>query len=140
VNAATEALPWASRWTQTSPSTSLVAIRRRPPKVRELEARGATWFLTTPVLYEILAGILEGRSTRGAAEASPFLARLPIPALDEAAPWRPAQLRAELRRRGRRENDVYVTIAGIASAGGHSLLARDFAEIARTAGLRAAPY
>ncbi len=124
----------------------LVDLLRSDPdaqrKARELDRRRESKVLTTPVLYEVLAGLLFTRSRSEAAAFEALAARYARVPFDEPAASRAAEIRAELLRLGRVKSHVDVMIAGIASAGRHVLVSKDadFQEIGRAVGLLVEPY
>lgn len=111
-------------------------------KARDLDTRRESKFLSTPVLYEISAGLLFTRSRSEAAAFHGFASRFAILPFDEASAMRAAEIRAELMRLGRPKGHVDVMIAGTASVGGHTLVSRDrdFRDIAKTVGLNIEGY
>ncbi len=111
-------------------------------KARELDGRRESKVLTTPVLYEVLAGLLFTRSRSEAAAFEALAARYARVPFDEPGASRAAEIRAELLRLGRVKSHVDVVIAGIASAGRHVLVSKDadFQEIGRAVGLLVEPY
>lgn len=84
-------------------------------KAEEIEATGASKFLATPVLFELLTGLLHRRSrtetNRFRRALSPFI----VLAFDEHAARDAAQIQDELMRLGRKSSDTDVMIAGIAA-------------------------
>ena len=119
--------------------------RRRPAalrKLEELEGRSEPLVLPTPVIYEVLAGILHTRSRTQATRFRGYAARFQIAPLDLAAAERAAEVRAELLRVGRVKGGADILTAGIALAGGHSLVTRDnvFHHIAEATGLHLESY
>jgi len=98
--------------------------------------------MTTPVLYEVLAGLLFTRSRSEAAAFQQLSAGYVLAPFDEASASAAAEIRAELMRLGRVKSHVDTMIAGIASAGRHTLITRDsdLAEIHQAVGLLVEPY
>ncbi len=111
-------------------------------KARQLDGRRETKGLATPVLYEVLAGLLFTRSRSEAAAFEVLAARFARAPFDEPAASRAAEIRAELLRMGRVKSHVDVMIAGIAGSGRHTLISRDadFKEIGRAVGLSVESY
>ena len=99
-------------------------------------------FLTTPVIYEITAGLLHTGSRTEAAAFRTLASRFTVLPFDEPSAIRAAEVRAELLRLGRTKGHVDVMIAGIAAQGGHSLVTRDrdFQQIAKSTGLTVEGY
>jgi predicted nucleic acid-binding protein len=124
----------------------LVDLLRSEPdarkKARELDARREPKILATPVLYEVLAGLLFTRSRSEAAAFGQMAAGYARAPFDEEAASHAAEIRAELMRLGRVKSHVDTMIAGIASRGRHTLVSRDadFAEIGRAVGLLVESY
>lgn len=111
-------------------------------KAKEVEDRGEAKFLSTPVLYEISAGLLFARSKSEAAAFRALCSRFGTLPFDEASALKAAEIRAELLRLGRVKSHVDIMIAGIAMEGSHVLITRDrdFGEIAETMGLNVETY
>ncbi|MEK6987861.1 MAG: PIN domain-containing protein [Candidatus Thermoplasmatota archaeon] len=111
-------------------------------KAEEMDRRPDVKTLSTPVLYEVSAGLLFSRSRSEAAAFRAIAARFQVLPFDESAATKAAEIRAELMRLGRSKGHVDVMIAGIAAAGGHVLVTRDrdFRDIADTMGLRLEAY
>jgi predicted nucleic acid-binding protein len=124
----------------------LVDLLRADPaakkKARELDASREPKIMTTPVLYEILAGLLFTRSRSEAAAFQQLSAGYVLAPFDETSASKAAEIRAELMRLGRVKSHVDTMIAGIASAGRHTMITRDsdFAEIRAAMGLLVEPY
>lgn len=94
-------------------------------KAREIDGSGAAVYISTPVLYEIQAGLFHRRS-RSEAEAFRALAsRYGILPFDQESAVKAAEIRAELLRLGRPKAHVDVMVAGIALARGLKLVSRD---------------
>lgn len=127
-------------------STLFVDLARRRPsalaKIAELDTRPETKVVPAPVAYEILHGILHSRSLTQAALFRAWVNRFHVAPLDLASAERAATIRTELSRLGRTKGVVDVLSAGIALAGGHSLVTRDedFSEIAEATGLTLERY
>lgn len=127
-------------------STFFIDFTRRVPeasrKLQELEARTDPLILPTPVIYEVLAGILRARSKTQATRFRGYVARFQIAPLDLAAAERAAEIRAELLAVGRVKGAADIFTAAIALAGGHSLVTRDkdFRHIADATGLHIESY
>lgn len=127
-------------------STFFIDFTRRLPaatrKLDELEARAEPLVLPTPVIYEVLAGVLRVRSKTQATRFRGYVARFQIAALDLAAAERAAEIRAELLSLGRIKGAADILTAGIALTGGHSLVTRDkdFQHIAEATGLHLESY
>ena len=111
-------------------------------KSEELDRRKEAKFLSTPVLYEISAGLLHRRSRSETAAFRALASSFVLLPFDESAAVLAAEIRAELLRLGRVKGNVDVMIAGIAAAGGHSLITRDedFRAIAETITLSLESY
>ena len=111
-------------------------------KSEELDRRKEPKFLSTPVLYEISAGLLHRRSRSETAAFRALASSFVLLPFDETAAVLAAEVRAELLRLGRVKGNVDVMIAGIAAAGGHSLITRDedFLAIAETITLSLESY
>jgi predicted nucleic acid-binding protein len=119
--------------------------RRRPPalrKMEELDSRRELKVIPTPVVYEILYGILETRSRTQASLFKGWVSRFHVAPLDLMASEKAAQIAAEMARVGRTKGTADLLSAGIALAGGHSLVTRDthFIDISEATGLRIEPY
>ncbi len=127
-------------------STLFVDLARRRPgalaKIAELDARPETKVVPAPVAYEILHGILHARSLTQAALFRAWVNKFQVASLDLASAERAATIRTELSRLGRTKGVVDILSAGIALAGGHSLVTRDadFSEIAEATGLTLERY
>jgi len=127
-------------------STFVIDVLRSDPaalqKSRDLDARPDAKVLSTPVVYEITAGLLYTRSRSEATAFRALASRFVILPFDEPAAARAAEVRAELMRLGRAKSHVDVMIAGVASAGGHVLITRDsdFRDIANVVGLAVEAY
>ncbi len=111
-------------------------------KARELDERREPKILPTPVLYEILAGLLFTRSRSEAAAFGQLAAQYARAPFDEGSASHAAEIRAELMRLGRVKSHVDTMIAGIASQGRHTLVSRDadFAQIGKAIGLLVESY
>lgn len=113
----------------TVDSTFIIDILRSDEaaseKARELDSRRDTKFLTTPVLYEITAGLLFTRSRSEAAAFRRISSSFAVLPFDEASATKAAEVRAELLRLGVPKGHVDVMIAGIAIANNHTLVSRD---------------
>jgi predicted nucleic acid-binding protein len=127
-------------------STLLVDLARRRPsairKVEELDSRRELKVIPTPVAYEVLSGILETKSRTQAAVFRGRISKLHIAGLDLTGAERAASIRVELSHLGRVKGSGDILTAGIAMAGGHSLVTRDsdFLAIAEVTGLVVEPY
>ncbi len=101
---------------------------------RELDSRKEAKILTTPVLYEVSSGLLYTRSRSETAAFRALASRFALHPFDEPSAMRAAEIRAELMRFGRVKGHVDVMLAGIAAAGGHTLITRDrdFRDVAET--------
>lgn len=120
-------------------------VRRRPSgvaKLEELDSRRVMKVIPTPVAYEVLSGILQAKSRTQAALFRGWLDRFHVAPLDLSAAERAASIRVELTQLGRAKATGDVLAAGIALAGGHSLVTRDadFLEISDVTGLVVEPY
>ena len=111
-------------------------------KSKGLDARRDAKFLSTPVVYEITSGLLYTRSRSEAGAFRAIASRFVILPFDEPAAAKAAEIRAELMRLGRVKSHVDVMIAGVAAAGGHSLVTRDadFRDIGSAVGLAVEGY
>lgn len=111
-------------------------------KARELDGRREPKILTSPVLYEVLAGLLFTRSRSEAAAFAALAGRYARLPFDEEAASKAAEIRAELLRLGRAKSHVDTMIAGIAGAGRHTLISRDrdFAVLGDAVGLLVETY
>jgi len=111
-------------------------------KSQEIDRRPEAKLLSTPVLYEITSGLLYTRSRSEAGAFRTLASRFAILPFDEPAATRAAEIRAELMRLGRLKSHVDVMIAGVAAAGGHTLVTRDrdFQDIAQAVGLVVESY
>lgn len=124
----------------------MVGLIRSDPDARRraqaLDARREPKLLSTPVLYEIASGLLYIRSRSDAAAFQRLSANYAIVPFDEASAMRAAEIRAELMKLGRVKSHVDTMIAGIAAAGGHTLVSRDadFQAISGAMGLQVESY
>ncbi len=111
-------------------------------KSEELDRRKEAKFLSTPVLYEVSAGLLHRRSRSETAAFRALASSFVILPFDESSAMLAAEIRTELLRLGRAKGHVDVMIGGIAAAGGHTLITRDqdFQEIAETITLSVESY
>jgi len=130
----------------TMDSTFLIDVmdgdRGALAKANDLQEGRHPLFVGTPVLYEVTTGILF-RGSRQEAEAFASLAsRFTILPFDEPSARRAAEIQSDLLRVGRPKGHTDVMIAGIAAAGGHSLVTRDrdFEDIAGVVGLSLESY
>ena len=130
----------------TVDSNFIIHILRSDPaalaKAKQIDDSGQAKFLSTPVLYEISAGLL---FTGSRTEATAFLAlasRFASLPFDESAALKAAEIRAELLRLGRVKSHVDIMIAGIALQASHLLVTRDqdFKEISDGVGLKLESY
>jgi tRNA(fMet)-specific endonuclease VapC len=130
----------------TVDSTFIIDVLRNDrgaaAKSVQIAGRPDSKFLTTPVIYEITAGLLRTRSRSEAAAFRALASRFTVLPFDEPSAIRAAEIRAELIRLGRSKGHVDVMIAGIAAQGGHSLVTRDrdFQQIAVATGLTVEIY
>jgi len=130
----------------TVDSSFVIDVLRGTPaalaKSREMDSKGEAKFLTTPVLYEVSAGLLLTRSRSEAAAFRGLASRFAILPFDEPSAIKAAEIRAELMRLGRPKAHVDVMIAGIASAHGHTLMTRDndLLDISRSVDLHVETY
>ena len=120
-------------------------IQRRGPAVARAEALAASGeplYLPSPVIYEVMTGILYAKSRTQAEIFRAVASDAPTLDFDEHAATRAAEVKVELLRLGRRKGDADIMIAGMALAGGHRLLTRDkdFAGIAGAVGLVVEEY
>ncbi len=108
----------------------------------ELDRRREAKFLSTPVLYEVSAGLLHRRSRSETAAFRVLASSFVVLPFDEPSAMKAAEIRTELLRMGRVKGHVDVMIVGIAAAGGHTLITRDrdFHEIAETVMLSVESY
>ena len=119
--------------------------RRRPAalrKVAELESRNEVSVVPTSVAYEVLSGILHSKSRTQASRFRGWLSRFQVAGLDLLAAERAALIRSELAHLGRLNGTGDILTAGIALAGGHSLVTRDseFPAISEATGLVVESY
>ncbi len=82
-------------------------------------------FLPAPALYEIVSGVLFSRSKSEAVIFQRLAEQFQIVPFDEAAAMKAAEIRAELLKEGKVKSHVDTMIAGIALAGGYTLISRD---------------
>ncbi len=111
-------------------------------KSEELDHRREAKFLSTPVLYEVSAGLLLRRSRSETAAFWALASSFMLLPFDESSAMKAAEIRTELLRMGREKGHVDVMIGGIAAAGGHILITRDrdLWEIAETVTLSVESY
>jgi predicted nucleic acid-binding protein len=127
-------------------STLFVDLARRRTsalrKLEELDSRRDLKVIPTPVAYEVLSGILQSRSRTQAALFRGWVSQFHVAGLDLVGSERAASIRVELSRLGRVKGTGDILTAGIALAGGHSLVTRDtdFRDIAEVTGLVLEPY
>lgn len=127
-------------------STLFIDLARRRPeairKVEELDSRSEVKVIPTPVVYEVLSGIFHSKSRTQAALFRGWVSRFHIADLTLEGAERAALIRAELSHLGRVKGTGDILSAGIALAGGHSLVTRDrdFPDIAQVTGLVLEPY
>ena len=127
-------------------STLFVDLARRRSnalrKIEELDSRRELKVIPTPVAYEVLSGIVLTRSRTQAALFRGWVSRFHIAPLDLNGAERAAALRAELSHLGVVKGTGDILTAGIALAGGHSLVTRDadFRAISEVTGLVVEPY
>ena len=109
---------------------------------RALLASGEARFLSTPVVFEVSAGLLARGARRQAAEFRNLAGRFAELPFDSAAARRAAEVHAEFRAIGRPKSHLDAMIAGTALAGGHSLITRDrdFDDISEAFGLQLQHY
>lgn len=94
-------------------------------KATEIEDTRASKFLCTPVLFEMMTGLLYRRSNTEANRFRRAVSSLIVLPFDEHAARTAAEIQAELMRLGRRSADADIMIAGIAAHHGHILITRD---------------
>jgi len=127
-------------------TTFIVDLIRSDPdakrRAKELDARREPKLLSTPVLYEIASGLLYTRSRSEAAAFQRLSANYTVVPFDEPSAMKAAEIRAELMKLGRIKSHVDTMIAGIASAGRHTLVSRDqdFQAISEAMGLAVEAY
>ena len=111
-------------------------------KARDIDRRRDAKALTSPVIYEVTAGLQFSRSRTEAAAFRLLAAQFAVLPFDEPSAIRAADIRAELMRLGRVKGHIAVMIAGIAAEGGHIMVTRDrdFHQIAKAAGLSVESY
>jgi len=111
-------------------------------KSKEIDGRQEAKFLSTPVLYEISAGLLFTRSRSEEAAFRKMVSRFAVLQFDIPSAIKAAEMRAELMRLGKVKGHIDVMIAGIASAGGHTLVSRDkdLLEVSASIGLEMETY
>ena len=130
----------------TVDSTFLVDLMKGDPgargKAADLNARRESRFLSTPVLYEVLVGILFRGSRQEAEVFAGIASRFAILPFDERSARTAADIQTDLLRAGRPKSHADVMIASVAAAGGHSLVTRDhgFQDIAGIVGLSLESY
>lgn len=127
-------------------STVFIDLARRRPnaiaKINELDSRRDTKVIPAPAAYEVLYGILHARSMTQAAQFRTWISKFHVAPLDLASAERAAAIRTELARVGTIKGAVDILTAGIALAGGHSLVTRDkdFADVSSVTGLVVESY
>ncbi|MGB6501068.1 MAG: type II toxin-antitoxin system VapC family toxin [Thermoplasmata archaeon] len=127
-------------------STFFIDFSRRLPaatrKLEELEGRADSIVLPTPVIYEVLTGILRARSKTQATRFRGYVTKFQVAPLDLGAAERAAEVQTELLSLGRIKGAADILTAGIALSGGHSLVTRDkdFYYIAEATGLHIESY
>jgi predicted nucleic acid-binding protein len=127
-------------------STLFVDLARRRPralrKIEELDSRRELKGIPMPVAYEVLSGIIQTKSRTQASLFRGWVSKFHIAGLDLDGAERAATIRAELSHLGRVKGTGDILTAGIALAGGHSLVTRDadFKAIAEVMGLVVEPY
>lgn len=111
-------------------------------KARELEQLNDRKLLPAPVLYELIAGFLFSRSKSEATAFQRLAERFIVVPFDEFAAPKAADIRAELMKTGRVKSHVDTMIAGIALAGGSTLVTRDrdFNAIGESLGIEIEAY
>lgn len=111
-------------------------------KDAEVDARRDPRFLSTPVLYEVGAGILFRRSRQEAEAFARLASRFSVLPFDERSARKASEIQADLYRAGRPKSHTDVMIAGIAAVHGHTLVTRDrdFQDIAAIVGLSLESY
>lgn len=111
-------------------------------KDEDVERRGLTRVVTTPVIYEVLLGVTYTRSRSQMAALRSLLSRYVVVPFDEPSAARAAEIQAELMRLGRPKAHPDVMIAGIAAQAGHVLVTRDrdFDAVADVVGLDVEHY
>jgi predicted nucleic acid-binding protein len=98
---------------------------RAVTKAQQIESTDEEKFITTPVLYEIMVGLLYGRSRTETNRFRRAVSKLQILPFDETSARLAAEIQSELMKMGRRSSDIDVLIAGIAAHHGHVLITRD---------------
>lgn len=122
-------------------STLFIDLARRRPsavrKVEELDSRNEVKVIPTPVAYEVLSGIVRSKSRTQAALFRGWVSRFHVAELSLESAEKAALIRAELSHLGKVKGTGDILTAGIALAGGHSLVTRDtdFPVIAEVTGL-----
>lgn len=111
-------------------------------KARELDEAGEPVFLTAPVMYEVLSGILHRQPRMEGAKFQAAASRYPVVSFGERAARRAADIRSEFMRLGRAKPGVDVMTAGIALEYGYRIVTRDadFGDISDVFGLVVEPY
>jgi predicted nucleic acid-binding protein len=122
-------------------ATLFVDLARRRPsalrKVAELDSRSELTVIPAPVAFEVMSGILRSKSRTQASLFRRWVSKFHVAALDLAGAERAAEIRVELSQLGRLKGTGDILTAGIALAGGHSLVTRDsdFGDISEATGL-----
>ncbi len=111
-------------------------------KARALDDAAEPVFLTSPVVYEVLSGILHRRPRTEGAAFQAMASRYPVVSFGERAARRAAEVRGEFMRLGRAKPGVDVMTAGLALEHGYRLVTRDsdFDEISSVFGLMVERY
>lgn len=111
-------------------------------KVRELDSRPDVKILSTPVLFEVAAGLAYTGSRSELAAFQAIASRFVIASFDEPSARNAAEIKAELMRLGQVKAPVDIMIAGLAAAGAHTLVTRDkgLLQIAAVIGFQAEGY
>lgn len=94
-------------------------------KAKEIETSGTSKFLATPVLFELMTGLLHRRSRTETNRFRRALSSFIVLAFDEHAAPDAARIQAELMRLGRKSSDTNIMIAGIAAHHGLILVTGD---------------
>lgn len=94
-------------------------------KAEQVEATGEDKVVSTPVLFELMSGLLYRRSRTETNRIRRIVSRFQVVSFDEPSTRKAAEIQSELMRMGRRSSNVDVMIAGIAAQHGHILITRD---------------
>jgi len=120
-------------------------LRSHAPAQRllaRLEGANEALLLSSPVVYELLAGVRHRGSRSDLVKVETFLNDFPSVDFDLSSARRGAEVRAENHRTGRPVGVVDVMLAGIALAHKHSIVSRDqgLEEISTLFGFRVTSY